>query len=351
MKCLRKSALVLCGFILILASVSPTPPARAQAAPGLDRNILIADRGNNRIIEVTPDKQIVWEYHFNGLPPGYGADDAFFSPDNSQVIANLEFANIVVIIDYATRKIVWQYGTTIPGGGLNQVYRPDDSYLLPDGNVTIADIGNCRVIVVSPARKIVRQYGRTDQCLADPGYYDEPDGATPLPNGNILISAIVSRRISEVTPDGRIVYSFVGPALYPSDANPTWRGTIIVADYLPNGVIYELGRTGQVLWQYGPFSPLNSQHRDLDRPSLAVMLPNGNVIASDDYHHRIVVIDKQSQEIVWQYGHTGIFGDGPDYLYAPDGLDWRHNGEATAAGIASPEATAQPIAPVPPSSG
>src|ERR1700690_746830 len=25
-------------------------------------NVLIADRGNNRLIEVTPDKQIVWEY-------------------------------------------------------------------------------------------------------------------------------------------------------------------------------------------------------------------------------------------------------------------------------------------------
>ncbi len=42
-------------------------------------NVLIADRGNNRIIEVTPDKQIVWKYDFKGLRPGFGADDAFFA--------------------------------------------------------------------------------------------------------------------------------------------------------------------------------------------------------------------------------------------------------------------------------
>lgn len=337
MRCLRIWIIVICGCGVLFASINPEPRARAQPIPALDRNILIADRGNNRIIEVTPDKQIVWEYHFRGLPPGHGADDAFFSPDNTRVIANLEFANLVVIIDYATRKIVWQYGDTIPGAGPGQVYRPDDSYLLPDGDATIADIVNCRVIVVSPAKKIVRQYGRTGDCLAVPGYFDQPDGATPLPNGNILISAIVSRRIAEVAPNGRIVYSFISPAMYPSDANPTPRGSIIVADFLPNGVIYELDHDGNVLWQYGPYSQPDFQHRDLDRPSLAVELPNGNVIASDDYHHRIVVIDKQSHEIVWQYGHTGNPGDGPDYLFAPDGLDWRHNGEATASGIASPE--------------
>src|SRR5258708_2855410 len=231
-------ALVVCLLMLPLADQSHT--AGAQTPPALDRNILIADRGNNRIIEVTPDKHIVWQYHFEGLRPGYGADDAFFSPDNTKIVANLEFENTVVVIDYATRQIIWQYGGHIHGYGPNQLYRADDAYMLPDGNVTIADIGNCRVLVVAPDKTIVRRYGKTQLCFHLPGFYDRPDGATPLPNGNMLITEIGTRRVSEVEPNGKALYSFIAPALYPSDAQPTQRGTIIVADYLPNGVIYEL---------------------------------------------------------------------------------------------------------------
>ncbi len=68
-------------------------------------------------------------------------------------------------------------------------------------------------------------------------------------------------------------------------------------------------------------------------------MPNGNVIANDDYNHRVVVIDKKTKQIVWQYGNTGISGGAENFLDTPDGLDWRHDGQALAAGIASPEAT------------
>src|SRR4051812_35170180 len=104
---IRRTLLALLMFFLALHWVDQPHPAAAQTPVALDRNILIADRGNNRIIEVTPDKRIVWEYHFEGLRPGYGADDAFFSPDNTKIVANLEFENIVVVIDYATRQIIW----------------------------------------------------------------------------------------------------------------------------------------------------------------------------------------------------------------------------------------------------
>ncbi|HLY28222.1 MAG TPA: hypothetical protein VKQ72_17885, partial [Aggregatilineales bacterium] len=169
-----------------------------------------------------------------------------------------------------------------------------------------------------------------------------PNGATPLPNGNILITEIRSRRISEVRPDGFVVYSCDSPAYYPSDAQPTPRGTIIVADYLAEGAIYEIDHTGHVLWQFGPYTPDDKQDRALNQPSLAVEMPNGNVIANDDFNHRVVVIDKQTKQIVWQYGHTSLRGNAPGYLDIPDGLDWRHDGGALAAGVVEGEATAQP---------
>ena len=56
-------------------------------------------------------------------------------------------------------------------------------------------------------------------------------------------------------------------------------------------------------------------------PSLALELPNGNVILNDDLRHRILVIDRATKKIVWQYGQTDKPGHLPGFMYGPDGLD------------------------------
>ena len=49
-------------------------------------------------------------------------------------------------------------------------------------------------------------------------------------------------------------------------------------------------------------------------------LPNGTIAVTDDWHHRVVLIDRRSKRIVWQYGHLGQAGTGRGYLNKPDGL-------------------------------
>ena len=60
----------------------------------------------------------------------------------------------------------------------------------------------------------------------------------------------------------------------------------------------------------------------LDKPSLAVRLPNGLIAANDDYGDRVILIDPRTRRIVWQYGHTGVASSAPGYLSKPDGLDF-----------------------------
>jgi len=59
----------------------------------------------------------------------------------------------------------------------------------------------------------------------------------------------------------------------------------------------------------------------LDHPSLAMELPNGNVLVTDDLNDRVIVIDKKTNAILWQYGVTHRRSAKPGYLHIPDGLD------------------------------
>ncbi len=71
-----------------------------------------------------------------------------------------------------------------------------------------------------------------------------------------------------------------------------------------------------MLWRFSPRGP-----DALDHPSLALPLPNGDVLANDDYNDRVIVVDPHTNRIVWQYGHTGVPGTAPGYLNIPDGVD------------------------------
>ncbi len=277
-------------------------------------NVLIADRGNNRLIEVTPAGQIVWEYRFKVSRPGLGADDAFFVNGGSQVLVSLEDSQFVELIDYQTKKVLWSYGVPGKAGSKSGLLNtPDDAYSLPNGDIIVADIKNCRVLEIAPDKHIVRQYGHAEQCSNRDGYLNKPNGDTPLANGGMLISNITGHTLIELNSQWQKVFSMTLPIHYPSDPQMMRSGNILLSDVMNPGKIIELSPQGTIVWQYT---------KGLDRPSIAVELPNGNILAADDQNQRVVVIDRHTNKIVWQYGTTGVIGSGSNQLFRPDGVDF-----------------------------
>jgi hypothetical protein len=49
--------------------------------------------------------------------------------------------------------------------------------------------------------------------------------------------------------------------------------------------------------------------------------PRRDVLATDDHHDRVIVVDPRTNRVAWQHGHTGVPGAGPGYLNGPDGAD------------------------------
>jgi DNA-binding beta-propeller fold protein YncE len=282
--------------------------------------ILIADHQNNRLLIVDPQGRIRWQFpHPGDLAPGQTflvPDDAFFSADGKFIIATQEDDQLISVISVAARRIVYRYGVPgTPGAGPGHLSNPDDAMLSPRGIIISADIRNCRVVLITPpAHVLTRVIGETTQvCEHDPPRrLGSPNGAFPLTDGHYLVTEINGDWANEISLGGAVAWSAQPPGvLYPSDTNEVYPGRYLTADYSNPGQIVEFDRFGHLLWRRGGFN----------QPSLAVPLPNGDILLNDDFNHRVCVVDPATNRIVWQYGHTGQSGSAPGYLYDPDGVD------------------------------
>ncbi len=307
------------------SSASPTPsPAATATLPTagnpFPNGVLIADRGNGRLIVLDPAGTIIWTFPVAGSfakPTPFNADDAFFSADGKSITANDEGRHVIYRIDIATKKVVWSYGHLgITGSAPGYLNTPDDAYGLANGDIVVADINNCRVIEIAPDKQIVHQWGRTGVCVTNaPATYGWPNGDTPLPDGGLLVTQIHGARVERLSSTGQVVWDIHVPITYPSDAQLDENGNVVVAGFTNPGAVVCVTTTGTLLWRYAPTSGPGR----LDHPSLAMPLGNGLVSINDDDRNRLVVIDTRTLKIVWQYGVTDRAGGALGYLSDPDG--------------------------------
>lgn len=314
-----------------LATVQMIEPNRAfgpagaagAGSPYYGGHLLVADRANNRLLVLTPSMQIVWRFpsptHPRDSHGFYFPDDAFFASRGTAIVTNQEGDHTIQELAYPSGRVIWAYGHKGQSGAApGYLYEPDDAYLLKNGQFTVADADNCRVLVIAPNHQIVHQIGTAGDCVHHPPRaLASPNGDTPLPNGDLLVSEIAGSIVSEYTPTGRTVWSVHLPIGYPSDPQQLGPDRYLIADYVRPGQILEFNRAGKILYRYD----VSSGPGLLKQPSLVERLPSGVFMVNDDYRHRVVAIDPVTKALVWQYGITDRPGRGPGMLRIPDGFD------------------------------
>ena len=338
------SALAALTVALILSTAGPgrptvrehAPAAQGLAGPGrgpallapgsqpsvLPGNVLIADRLNNRLLVVSPRGQIVWSFPRPGDLAGGETflvpDDAFFTADGRRIVATEEDDYVISIIDVRRRRIVYRYGHPgVPGSAPGYLDNPDDAMLTSNGEIVAADIKNCRLIVIRPpAQRIARQFGAAGDCAHNPpARFSSPNGAFPTAARGLVVTEIQGDWADVLDRAGKLVTASHPPGFtYPSDTNEVRPGVLVSVDYTSPGALETFTPRGRLLWRYAPASG----PAPLELPSLAVVLPGGDVLVCDSGNDRVVVIDPRRNTIVWQYGHTGRAGSGPGYLHTPD---------------------------------
>ena len=133
--------------------------------------------------------------HLVGQHPIYALDN---------VIVTMRHLNIVAVLNWTTRELVWAWGE-------DHLQGPHEGSVLENGNLLIFDNGwngrdSSRILEVDPRdERIVWEYTR-------PGFYSKGRGtAQALPGGNVLVGYSSNGEVFEVTREGEIVWRWLNP--------------------------------------------------------------------------------------------------------------------------------------------
>lgn len=91
-------------------------------------------------------------------------------------------------------------------------------------------------------------------------------------------------------------------------------GNLIIADG-DGMMVQEIDRqTHQLVWQYGVKDQQGALRGLLHQPDKAFKINDHEVLVNDGNNRRVIIVDQKTNDIVWQYGHTLEMSAKPGYL-------------------------------------
>ncbi|MEB3298701.1 MAG: PQQ-binding-like beta-propeller repeat protein [Candidatus Sericytochromatia bacterium] len=312
-----------------------------------DGHTLIVDTGQHRILEVTPDRKVVWAYGETGKAGV--ARGLLFKP----MAALRREDGVTVILDTGNHRILgvdrsgtvlWQYGNASnrlgggQGSGAGLLNDPQGMSLLPDGSLLVCDTGNQRVIELDANRQI--RWAHRIPPVRGGAVARDPYAAARDAGNRTWIAG--RSGVMCVESDGRLAHEFTLGAPSPTVELPASPGgpptaaqaevpvpegresplpvnmpeTLLFADRQRHRIL-EVDRKMQVVWQYTGLS--GGERQRLAQPRFGWRTPQGGTLVADTGHHRILEI--RDNAIVWQFGKLGERGSGPKQLDEPASVE------------------------------
>jgi outer membrane protein assembly factor BamB len=254
---------------LTLISGTGTPPG----LPGCSNTVTGCP--DNRVFIVAPNGSIIWQYGQAGVT-GAGPNQ-LNTPVQSLFLVSFpghlgpnvlitDQGNQRIILVNLNKQILWQYGTTgVSGDGPNQLNSPNSAEVLENGHILIADESNNRVIEIKPDGQIVKQF--TAQ-----GTLNGTAFASRLANGDTLITDSNNNRIVEVNGNDDVVWQYFTNTQPGSNPNPAptravrlANGDTLISDQFNDRVI-EINKAKQIVFQQGALNSPGDGFNELNGP-------------------------------------------------------------------------------------
>ena len=166
---------------------------------GTGRRFLAADDSTGRLAIIGADDTIEWELKIGGI------HDAHVLP-NGNVLLQQGFQKIVEVAP--DKSVVWQYDSGTMNGNEGKRIEVHAFQRLDDGLTMIAESGAGRIIEVDKAGKIQREIPlKRDH----PNAHSDTRLARKLASGNYLVAQEADGFVREYDPAGKVVWEFAVP--------------------------------------------------------------------------------------------------------------------------------------------
>lgn len=326
-------------------------PLQAIRLPD-DKNTLIVDSGNFRIIEINMEKQILWCFFTkqDNDSTSSSTDMLNFAPLK---ILRREPANIVIFgeqlfieIDKHGSIIYIKYYSSLPysqkmleeakkrirpaahdvSSRINKLAKQASKTYkhkieLEDIEIPLVDRHHNKIYIVNRAKQILWRLAEIEE--HNPLRLERPQAAELLSNGYILVADTDRHRVMEIyRPTKEIIWQYgITGAMgsgenqlgHPRSATLTADDTILISDQYSSRVI-EVSREKELIWSYGGWEEGVSA---LNAPYFAERTKDGTALITDWSNHTILEVNKD-KEIVWQYGIPKTPGHSPGELMYPE---------------------------------
>lgn len=316
----------------------------AHAARLPDGNTLVVDLGQHRILEVSPQRELVWASHEAARLKG--PRHAIRLATGATLVADAGNHRIVELDPQG--QVVWSYGEMGCSG--NGLFKPASVAVAGAGRYLIADAGNHRVVEVDPAKGVVWQYGNPHNRLGggqghQANHLNDPSHALRLPNGHTLVVDAGNHRVLEIDLMGAVAWTYLPHTLKggvgvkaPVLARRRANGNTIIAG---RDAICEVSPELELQWEYHltppagakqgpgvqplapvavlPAAPADAVVAVPPRVAAEADLPLGlpdRFLQVDRGAHRVFEVDRHA-EVLWQYTGLGTAGHEEGALERP----------------------------------
>lgn len=325
-------------------------------------NTLVVDTGNFRVLEVNPDKQVVWHYSTSaseGSPINISPLKAYRKKDGNTVILSAEQiievgpqGQLIYIrqTEYLAKSPDFKESTIsaeedkIISDRLNKkskekAQKASSAYVknmatLSELEVPLIDRANHRIFIINRYKNVVWRFGEAVEDSRN--YLERPQFVDLIKDEYVLVADTDNHRILKIyRPTKEIVWEYgISGAMgsgnnqlgHPRSVTQTPANTLLITDQYSSRVI-EVNMQKEIIWTFGGWESGNSP---LNAPYYAERLRDSNTLITDWSNHTVIEVDSQGRTI-WQYGSTKVSGNGPNQLMYPEKAIRLDNGNTLIA--------------------
>jgi len=305
MKCsfLRLAAVAVFGFTFAL------PLHAEQTGPG--RRFLAADNTTKRLAIVAPDGTFEWEYQVGAI------HDTQVLP-NGNVLLQQGFQKIIEVAP--DKQIVWEYDSSKMNGNEGKRVEVHAFQRLENGLTMISESGAGRIIEVDKAGKIVSEMKLKQN---RPSAHSDTRLVRKLANGNYLAAQEADGCVREYNAKGEIVWEFEVPLFdkpkKPGHGPEGFGNSVFSAVRLANGNTLIGAGNGHSVLEVTPAKEIIWKVEQNDLPGITLAwvtrverLPNGNTMIGNCHagpeNPQFIEITPD-KKVVWSFKDFKNFGN------------------------------------------